>query len=310
VIIASYNLDSLDDTDGEQRRFETRSVVLRPKLIGLNADILCLQEIHSQKAGSERQLRALDRLLEGTPYAGYHRIHTVGEAGRSVDVHNLVTLSRYPILNSGQIRHDLVPPLPWPKLAHGEAAEPVSWDRPFLYAEIDCGSGRGRRLHVLNLHLRAPIAAHVPAGRDHGNWRSTQLWAQGFARASLKRIGQALEVRLFIDRIFDSEREALICVCGDFNAEGAEMPFRLIRAGLEDVENASLAWRQLVAVDRGGPSTIHAGLTMRPDHVLASPALASHHRRSGLMNKDLPDDTISDAADSSHAPILAEFDLG
>ena len=307
MIIASYNLDSLDDTDEDSRRFDTRAAVLRPKLVELRADILCLQEIHSQKIGGERRLRALDSLLEGTPYAGYGRVHTVGDAGRSADVHNLVTLSRYPILNSGQVRHDLVPPLPWPQLADSEGSEPVTWDRPFLHAELDCGSAR--RLHVLNLHLRAPIAAHVPAGRDHGQWRSTQLWAQGFARASLKRIGQALEVRLFVEDIFDEEDEALICVCGDFNAEGPEMPMRLIRASPEDVENAALERRQLIPLDPSGPSTIHGGRRMRPDHVLASQALAARHRRSALMNKDLPDDTMSDPADSPHAPISAEFDL-
>jgi endonuclease/exonuclease/phosphatase family metal-dependent hydrolase len=308
VIIASYNLDSLDDTEQEQRRFEARLAVLRPKLTRLNADILCLQEINAQKIGSERRLRALDRLLEETPYASYQRVHTVAENGRLVNVHNLVTLSRNPIRNSGQIRHDLVPELSFPKLADGGAVEPVTWDRPFLHIEVDCGSER--RLHVLNLHLRAPIAAHVPNGRDQGEWRSTRLWAEGFARASLKRIGQALEVRLFVERLFDQEPEPLICVCGDFNAEGAEMPLRLIQAGPEDVENAALKERQLVGLDSSGPTAIHAGRPLHPDHLLASPALASRHRRSGLMNKDLPDDTVSDPADSPHAPILAQFDLG
>lgn len=308
MIIASYNLDSLDDTDEDRRDFGARAAALRPKLIGLRADILCLQEVHGQKVGSERRLRALDRLLEGTDYAGYHRVHTVGSAGRPANVHNLAILSRYPILRSAQISHELVAPLPCPKLPTDSAGEPVSWDRPFLYAEIDCGGEH--RLQIINLHLRAPIAAHVPEGRQHGAWRSTPLWAEGFFRAALKRIGQALEVRLFIDRIFDEEPEALICVCGDFNAEGAEMPLRLIRADPEDTETPALERRRLVPLDRSGPSTIHAGRPMRPDHLLASPALAARHRWSDLINVGLPDDTETGAADSPHAPILAEFELG
>lgn len=307
MIIASYNLDSLDDSDEDRRPFEARAAVLGPKLARLDADILCLQEVNAQKIGPERELRALARLLEGTQYAEYHRVHTRGRGGRLVNVHNLVMLSRLPILNSGQIRHELVPPLPWPNFANEHAGEPVTWDRPFLYAAVDCGSER--RLHVLNLHLRAPIAAHVPAGRDHGQWRNTQLWAQGFARASLKRIGQALEVRLFIDGVFDKEPEPLICVCGDFNAEGAEMPLRLIWAAPDDIENPDLRDRQLIGVDRTGATAVHAGRPLDIDHMLASRALASHHRRSGLLNRHLPDDTIPDAPDSPHAPILAEFDL-
>ncbi|MCI0430886.1 MAG: endonuclease/exonuclease/phosphatase family protein [Rhodospirillales bacterium] len=307
MIIASYNLDSLDDTEEDPRDFGARIAALRPKLVGLHADILCLQEIHSQKIASQRRLRALDRLLEGTEYSAFYRAQTVAGIGRPADVHNLAILSRYPILRSEQISHVLVPPLSCPELQSVGIGEPVFWDRPFLHAEID--DGAGRRLQVINLHLRAPIAAHVPDGREHGSWRSIPLWAEGFFRAALKRIGQALEIRLFIDRIFDDEPDALICVCGDFNAEGAEMPLRLIRADPEDTGTSALERRRLVPLDRGGPSTVHAGRSMRPDHLLASPALARRHRRSDLINTDLPDDTEAGAVDSPHAPILAEFDL-
>ena len=63
-----------------------------------------------------------------------------------------------------------------------------------------------------------------------------------------------------------------------------------------------------MALESGGPTTRHAGRPMRPDHLLASVALARRHRRSDLMNRNLPDDTET-SADSPHAPILAEFDL-
>lgn len=307
MIIASFNLDSLDDTGDDPRDFEGRAAVLRPKLIGLKADILCLQEVQSQKVGAKRRLRALDRLLDGTGYPDFHRVHTVAETGPLSDVHHLVILSRYPILRSGKMSHELVPPLQVPPLS-GAKDEPVSWGRPFLYALLDCG--QGRRLWIVNLHLRAPIAARVPGGRRRGVWRSTALWAEGFFRASLMRIGQALEVRLFIDRILDEDPEALLCVCGDFNAEGAEMPLRLIRADPEDTEAPALKARRLLALERGGASALHAGRSMRPDHLLASIGLAAHHRRSELVNQNLPDDTETGAPDSPHAPILAEFDLG
>jgi endonuclease/exonuclease/phosphatase family metal-dependent hydrolase len=306
LIIASYNLDSFDDSGDDPRDFDARLAVLRPKLTQLNADILCLQEIHAQKVGARRRLRALDRLLEGTVYAKYHRVHTVAETGRLSDVHHLAILSRYPILRSGKMSHELVPPLPVRPLS-GSADAPISWDRPFLYALLDCG--QGRRLWTVNLHLRAPIAARMPGGRKRGVWRSTAVWAEGFFRASLMRIGQALEVRLFIDRIFDEEPAALLCVCGDFNAQGAEMPLRLIRADPEDTEAPGLQARRLLPLERTGPTTLHFGRPMRPDHLLASIELAARHRRSDLINSGLPDDSDPHAPDSPHAPILAEFDL-
>jgi endonuclease/exonuclease/phosphatase family metal-dependent hydrolase len=275
LIIASYNLDSLDDTGDDPRDFDARQAVLRPKLNQLKADILCLQEIHSQKVGAKRRLRALDRLLKGTAYERYHRAHTVPDKGPLSDVHHLAILSRYPMLRSGTVSNELVAPLPVRPMS-GEAGEPISWDRPFLYALLDCGAGR--RVWVLNLHLRAPIAARVPGGRKRGVWRSTALWAEGFFRAALMRIGQALEVRLFIERIFEDEPEAWLCVCGDFNAQGAEMPLRLIRADPEDTGAPPLWARRLVALERGGPTTMHAGRPLRPDHLLASVKLAARRR--------------------------------
>jgi endonuclease/exonuclease/phosphatase family metal-dependent hydrolase len=308
LIIASYNLDSLDDTGDDPRDFDARLRALRPKLVRLEADILCLQEVQAQKVGSKRRLRALDRLLEDTVYADYHRVHTVAETGRLSDVHNLVILSRYPVLRSGKVSHELVPPVAAPPLRGKAGGEPVTWNRPFLHALIDCGNRR--RLWIINLHLRAPIAAGVPGGRRQGMWRSTQLWAEGFFRAALMRIGQALEIRLFIERIFEEEPKALLCVCGDFNAEGAEMPLRLIRADPQDTEAPALRARRLIGLEGRGPSTMHAGRPMRPDHLLASPELAARHRRSDVINRDLPDDTETAAPDSPHAPILAEFDMG
>src|SRR5262249_15756164 len=143
-------------------------------------------------------------------------------------------------------------------------------------------------------------------GRTRAGWRSIRPWAEGFFRAALKSIGQALEARLFLDGLFDQDPGCLICVCGDFNAEGAEMPVRLIRADPEDTENPALRRRRLIALDQGGPSTIHGGQGMRPDHLLASPGLAAVHHRSALLNLRLRDDTGSGPR-STHAAILAEF---
>jgi len=106
--IATFNIENLDEPVAPRAR------VLRPALERLEADVLCLQEVHSQKQPntSNRTLAALDELLAGTPYATYHRASTLSERhGGASTVHNLVTLSRLPIKATRQVHHDIVPPL-------------------------------------------------------------------------------------------------------------------------------------------------------------------------------------------------------
>ena len=45
VSIATFNLMSLDDRSDRSPSLDERIPILRPQLIRLNADILCLQEI-------------------------------------------------------------------------------------------------------------------------------------------------------------------------------------------------------------------------------------------------------------------------
>src|SRR3546814_9423539 len=81
----------------------------------------------------------------------------------------------------------------------------------------------GATLHVLNLHLRSPLASPIPGQKlSAGSWRSLAGWAEGYFAATLKRSGQALEARLRVEQIFDSEPAALIAVCGDLNAGRSE----------------------------------------------------------------------------------------
>jgi hypothetical protein len=49
----------------------------------------------------------------------------------------------------------------------------------------------------------------------------------------LKRVGQALVTRMVIDGLFDADEDAMIVVCGDFNAALDDMP----------VEAAEGTWR-------------------------------------------------------------------
>jgi endonuclease/exonuclease/phosphatase family metal-dependent hydrolase len=173
----------------------------------------------------------------------------------------------------------------------------------------------GRRLHVVNLHLRAPLAAPVPGQKkDSHTWRSVSGWAEGFFLATVKRAGQALETRLFIERIFDDDPEALVAVCGDFNAEERQTPLRTIRGDPADTGNAALEARALVPLDRTLPasqrfSVVHGGHKEMLDHVLVSRALLDCYRHVEVHNEGLADE-LSDAGPASHhAPLVAEFAL-
>lgn len=314
--LATFNLENLDEAPG-QPPLDQRIAVLRPQLQRLDADVLCLQEVNAQHGpgGGPRQLLALDRLLEGTPYAGFARA-TTGVA----DVHNLVVLSRLPIVGSRALRHDLVaPPLYRPVTAEPAAeAAPVTWDRPLLHAELALAGGR--RLHIVNLHLRAPLAAFVAGQKaDALTWKSVGGWAEGFFLATVKRSGQALETRLFLEQLFDKEPEALIAVLGDFNAEERETPLRTVLGGTEDTGEGGLASRALISLERSLPETqrfsvLHHGHRAMLDHILVSRALYGRYRHVEVHNETLGDEVVGYAAvehgtESYHAPLVAEFAL-
>ncbi len=323
--IATFNLESLDDRPDLAPPLEARIAALRPQLLRLGADVLCLQEVNGQRplGGGPRRLLALDRLLAGTPYESFQRAASSRVSGPKEDadrgadaVHNLVVLSRAPIQATEELRHHLVdPPSYRSRTAKPPLAGPraVEWDRPILGASIALTGGR--RLHVVNLHLRAPLAAPVPGQkRSSQSWNSVAGWAEGFFLATMKRAGQALETRLFIERIFDREPEALIAVCGDFNAEERQTPLRTIRGDVGDTGNPALAPRALVPLERTLPesqrfSVVHGGRRQMLDHLLVSQALLAGYRHLEVYNEGLADELTDAGPDSHHAPLVAEFEL-
>lgn len=313
--IATFNVESLD------LPVEERARVLRPALERLEADVVCLQEVNGQHVPGEggRRLAALDELVRGTDYAGFHRAWTKGSSGAGLaDVHNLVTLSRFAILDQAQLLHHLVPPAQVsPVTADPPSAAPDAqrFDRPALVTELDLGD---RRLHLVNVHLRAPLAAPI-AGRKIGpfSWSSVAAWAEGYYLSGLKRTGQALELRLHVDAIFDREPDALVLVAGDFNAEDHETPMRMLQGAPEDTGNAALAARSLVLLDRGLETTrrfsvVHHGRPQMLDHMLASHALFGRFRDIEVHNEALGDEAVGygkgvEAMGSYHAALVATF---
>ena len=218
--IATFNLENLDDQPGQKPTLDERITLMRPKLLRLNADILCLQEVNGQEsAGHPRMLLALEKLLADTPYADYHHLSTLTGGGMQVyDQRNIVILSRFEITKYHEYQHDfaLAPRYQKVTAKPPEAeAKAVSWERPVLYAQIKLDDTR--MLDLINVHLKSRLPSDIPGQKaDQYTWRTASGWAEGFFLSSMKRVGQALEVRMLIDKLFDADEDALIVVCGDF----------------------------------------------------------------------------------------------
>lgn len=321
--LATFNLENLDEGTKADSPLAARLPILRPQLERLEADIVCLQEVNGQRPekGAPRLFTALDKLLDGSPYAEYERYGTERDSGGAYDVHNLVVLSRYPVSAYRQIQHDYVEP-PQHRLITADPPKPdtapLAWERPLQHLEIDIGSGRP--LHVVNLHLRSPLAAFVPGQKEGAfTWKSAEGWAEGFYLAAVKRAGQALEARFLIDDLFDADPEALVAVAGDCNAELRETAMRLLCADEEDTGNGALAGRALIPVERGVSqdrcyTVIHAGRKVMLDHILLSHGMMGWFRRVEIHNEALGDELVAYAnvrrsPESYHAPVIVEFAL-
>lgn len=322
--IASFNLENFGDEGSQQPTLAARIAILRPQLERLCADILCLQEVNGQpvRGQKQRDLAALETLLQGTSYQGYEWVCTEAPGHGPLDVHNLVVLSRFPVLEKRQYQNDLVaPPHFQTTMATPPAKEPqpVGWDRPVLHVRVDIGGGR--TLDLLNVHFRAQLAAFIPGQKSEPFvWKSVAGWAEGYYLAAMKRSGQALETRLAIEECFAREGEgALACAVGDFNAGLDEMPMRLMIGAEEDTGSGELAVRSLIPLELSLPadrrySVIHHGKRQMLDHVLATRSLAAHVTGFEVHNEALGDELVGymavDRSPSSyHAPIVAEFDF-
>lgn len=320
--IATFNLENLDDGPRVEPSLAERARILRPQLQRLRADILCLQEIHSQGPAGARVFSALDTLLEGTDYAGFFRASTHTTVGEPYDQRNLVTLSRFPIGAESVVR-DTSGPRPRYQMATAipadTTADLLSWERPLLHCRIDLPDGAA--LHVVNVHLKSKIATDIPGQKlDNFTWRNVSAWAEGSFVSAMKRLGQALQARLLIDRLFDEAgEEAMIAICGDFNAAADEVSVCAIRGPVEETGNPLHAPRLMIPCENNVPesarySLLHLGRGEMLDHVLVSRALLRFFTGAEIHNEALPDESGAFRTDrqfpeSDHAPVLARFSL-
>jgi len=321
--IATFNLENLDDKPEQKPKLDERIALMRPQLVRLRADILCLQEVNGQEEpGQPRRLLALKRLLEETPYATYHLVSTLTADGTQVyDERNLVILSRYEITARHQYKHDYAPAPRYRKVTaepQEQEAKEITWERPILHAKIRLDGNKV--LDVINLHLKSRLPSNIEGQKvDQYTWKTASGWAEGFFLSSMKRVGQALETRMLIDKLFDFDEDALLAVCGDFNADFDDVPVEAIRGDVENTGNGRLAKRVMVPCERTIPepsrfSLLHLGKGRMIDHLLVSRTLLAYYRGSEIHNEVLHDESIAFATDkkypeSDHAPVIGEFEL-
>ncbi len=321
--IATFNLENFDETaPGERPSLAERIALMRPQIIRLRADVACFQEVNGQeRPGVPRALLALQELLDGTNLEGATVVSTKPEDNAVYNERNLVVVSRLPVLAHRQLRNELVAAPIYQRLT-AVPADPqpieIGVERPIFHVELDLGGGQ--RLHVINVHLKSKIPTPIPGQMiDTYTWRTADAWAEGAFISSMKRMGQALEVRRLVDQILDGEPTARIVVAGDFNAEPDEIPVMAIRGNVEDTGNGDLATRVLVPIEQTVPQSsrytlFHQGRGDMLDHMLVTRNLLAHYRGSEIHNEVLHDESVSFAVDrkfpeSDHAPVVATFDL-
>lgn len=310
--LATFNIENLDWSPSAQDEFERRLAVLRPQLAAIDADILCLQEVDAQhpSAHEPRRFVALDRLVAGGGYERFFRATTLRPGGDApADIHNLALLSRWPIVERRQLYHEIIAPWRWTPPAESDVAQPIDilFERPMLYARIALPDGA--TLHVLDLHLRAPRAVPLPGEADR---RTSRAFAQGQWLAAQKREGQALEARLFVDRIFDAEGAPLIALCGDLNCDAYDAPARILWGAEEAADGPrSLTPLALRIEEPARFTVIHAGRKTLLDQIMVSPALAARCEDVTILNQGLADEATAPdpILGSLHAPLVARFRL-
>jgi endonuclease/exonuclease/phosphatase family metal-dependent hydrolase len=313
--LATFNLENLDAS----RRgvpLEQRIAVLRPQLCALDADVLCLQEVsaHARHDG-RRALDALDRLLADTPYAGFARATTHAAGGGPADVHNLVVLSRWPIVATQQHLHDLVPP-PTVHLRTTPTPQDVAvrWDRPLLEVHVELPGAR--TLVVWDAHLRAPLAAAIEGQKAAHQWLSSAAWAEGYLLATIKRVGQALELRHHVDRRLDADPDAWIVVAGDLNAGVDSAAYRLLRADVE-FKRAGAGRPRADRARGGSPPTAATRCGCGPAAAARSPAGVAGAgpppgRRRDRQRRPRDEHDLRSPAEARSArctPLVAELEL-
>lgn len=113
--------------------------------------------------------------------------------------------------------------------------------------------------------------------------------------------------------------DALIAICGDFNAETEEVPLRAICGPVEETGNPAHAPRIMIPCENNAlPSAryclFHLGKGNVLDHSIVSRPLIRYFHVAEMQNEALPDESGAFRTDvqfpkSNHATVVAEFNF-
>jgi len=274
--VATFNLENLDEHRRVGAPLDERIAVLRPQLLALRADVLCLQEVSAHNPA---------RRTAPAPGA---RPPPRGDAVRDVRSRDEQGRLRGAVRQAQRRRAQ-------PAADRRRAAALPRSRRPADRATDDDAPAT-RRARALGppgprgppgVARRAPArrVRRAPAGAARREHRRAEAVAarladrgrlgEGYLLAAIKRVGQALELRRRIDQLLDADSQARILVAGDLNAEITASALRILRADIEDTGNPALASRSLVALEEHIAedrryTVLHRGRRLMLDHLLAS----------------------------------------
>jgi exonuclease III len=144
--VATFNIENLDNTgDDKNPSIELRAPILRQMLKRINAEIICIQEVHAQEQPNhttdnpKRDLSALNYVLKGTMYENYFQATTLTQEDIPYDKRNLVILSSYKIIEANQYKNTYIKKLEYLQITANPSIEDpdtVRWGRPILHAKI------------------------------------------------------------------------------------------------------------------------------------------------------------------------------
>ncbi len=319
IRIATYNLENLgppfvdpdslpnpESRDAAWLAHERHIESARRMLGRLRADVVALQEVLDEKT--------LRETLAGTVYESYEA--TPLDPAPDVERHQVI-LSRFPIK---QFRlHRQESRVFW--VHHGDAdPSPVEWSRPIVEANVALPGIGPTRFFAVHLKSKRPSEVHRVVKTSHGGWPSLAAHSEGEVLSSLKRVGQALEVRRLVDALHERYDDARAVVLGDCNDTVDSVPVSIIRGSYVGAKNPALWDKELYPVELSVPeekqyTLIHDGKPQMIDHILISRSLLGHFQTATVLNETVRDHASAHPPhlffpDSDHAPVVMELWAG
>lgn len=309
--LATFNVADLLDESATAASAET-VFTLEDKLKSvarvlqrLDADVLCLQEV-----GSERILtRCLAKMPpDFRPYA-----HVLVGPGQDLRGIRLAILSRFPMV--GKLYHHDIREEPegfrLPSPSGGRNLDEVlQFRRGMLEAAFEIPGIGPIRVFCVHFKSNFPVLPSPP--RTQGDL------AEGWVRAGLYRLAEALQTRKLVDVRLKEDPDQMLAVAGDFNEADRSLVHRVVLGDRPDgllnrLETGALIPCSASIAEESRWSNMYRGKKDLLDHILISEGLHTRFTEARLFNETYyaPPDVFgwqpAIGPDSDHAPMLASF---